>query len=65
MARDKKIRIGSDSRATLSATFPLVGDCKMALDKLPSNNSVPLLWVRVYTEVKGNEKADQLDRQWQ
>ncbi|KMQ88409.1 lian-aa1 retrotransposon protein [Lasius niger] len=63
----KRITICSDSRAALLAIknwadSALVGECKEALNRLASTNRVKLLWVPGHTEVKGNERADELAR---
>ena len=66
LARRKRILICSDSQSALRAISAyeydsvLVGECRMALERLSVRNNVRLIWVPGHSGVAGNEAADEL-----
>ena len=66
--KEKYLRIGSDSQATLKAiqaaktTSPLVRQCQQMLNDVSARHAVGLYWVPGHAGVKGNEIADRLAR---
>ena len=69
MENEASIAICSDSQAALMAlrsskvTSSLVAETMRELEELSMFNSVRLLWIPGYSDIPGNETADQLAKQ--